>query len=233
MMQLLVQQMAVSGYNSGSGKAALFQVTEATNSSEVLYANTYGTGPVASFEISNTSSTNSALYTKTLGTGNAAHIDGKMKITDGTEGAGKVLTSDASGNASWRSKLKASAGGTSSFSFTSDGAWRQFSDLTLTFSLANAADVMIVYNLTATHPCGGSVYMATRVLIDGVETTTFRSTNEGVLVNANNSNTGVVSLSSGSHTVVVQYRTNMCPAGNNNNPGGSDYQTRMLLIKEL
>jgi hypothetical protein len=36
------------------------------------------------------------------GTNYSAWLNGQVRITDGTQGAGKVLTSDASGNASWQ-----------------------------------------------------------------------------------------------------------------------------------
>ncbi|MDB5284371.1 MAG: Protein of unknown function precursor [Bacteroidota bacterium] len=45
-----------------------------------------------------------------IGTGTPAaklDVEGNVKITDGTEGAGKILTSDASGNASWQTPQKA------------------------------------------------------------------------------------------------------------------------------
>ncbi|MCX8020537.1 MAG: hypothetical protein N2747_08615, partial [Chitinophagaceae bacterium] len=46
----------------------------------------------------------------------AAWLNGRVRITDGTEGAGKVLTSDAAGNASWQTlspKVSLRVGGTS------------------------------------------------------------------------------------------------------------------------
>jgi hypothetical protein len=70
-----------------------------------------------------------------IGTGypsSKLHVKGAVKIVDGTQGAGKVLTSDASGNASWQTSgtntanicfLKdAKANGTDGGTFTS-GSW--------------------------------------------------------------------------------------------------------------
>jgi hypothetical protein len=63
----------------------------------------------------------------------ALHIAGSLRVVDGTQGAGKVLTSDASGNASWASPSTSTSNvcfikdfkssGTNGGTFTS-GAWR-------------------------------------------------------------------------------------------------------------
>ena len=53
----------------------------------------------------NNSPTYGAIYLKNNGTGPAADLRSPIKIMDGTEGDGKVLTSDASGNASWQNGL--------------------------------------------------------------------------------------------------------------------------------
>ncbi len=50
----------------------------------------------------NNSPTYGAIYLKNNGTGPAADLRSPIKIMDGTQGDGKVLTSDASGNASWQ-----------------------------------------------------------------------------------------------------------------------------------
>ncbi len=51
---------------------------------------------------SNNSAVNAALYSINSGTGPAAYFAGTVRIWDGTQGAGKVLTSDANGFASWQ-----------------------------------------------------------------------------------------------------------------------------------
>ncbi len=51
---------------------------------------------------SNHSAINAALYSINSGTGPAAYFAGTVRIWDGTQGAGKVLTSDADGFASWQ-----------------------------------------------------------------------------------------------------------------------------------
>lgn len=48
-------------------------------------------------------------------------VNGTVKITDGTEGAGKVLTSDASGNASWQTATTSGAGFTNMQVFSTAG----------------------------------------------------------------------------------------------------------------
>lgn len=50
----------------------------------------------------NNSATYAAIYAINDGTGPAAEFRSKIKILDGTQGAGKVLTSDAGGFASWQ-----------------------------------------------------------------------------------------------------------------------------------
>lgn len=50
----------------------------------------------------NNSSVNSALFAWNKGSGASAHFMNKLRITDGTEGLGKILTSDGNGFTSWQ-----------------------------------------------------------------------------------------------------------------------------------
>ncbi len=86
----------------------------------VITANAQGTGTAASLAVTNPASPATALTVATSGTGPAAtfsggnvgigtttpaaklDIAGNIKIADGTQGLGKVLTSDATGLASWQ-----------------------------------------------------------------------------------------------------------------------------------
>ncbi len=54
-----------------------------------------------------------SLFASNLGTGAAAQFNGKIVIDDGTQGTGKVLTSDSDGNASWQTPANNSAWTTS------------------------------------------------------------------------------------------------------------------------
>jgi hypothetical protein len=49
-----------------------------------------------------TTNTYAAVYAENYGTGPAADFRNMIRITDGTQGAGKVLTSDVSGYSSWQ-----------------------------------------------------------------------------------------------------------------------------------
>ncbi|MBT6005105.1 MAG: tail fiber domain-containing protein, partial [Prolixibacteraceae bacterium] len=57
----------------------------------------------------NSGNTRATLYAVNLGTGHAAEFRNKIKIVDGTEGEGKVLTSDAVGFTSWQTPATSSS----------------------------------------------------------------------------------------------------------------------------
>lgn len=104
---------AIFGMQTGTGYGGAFWVDNPSNDSaavialtngkgQAVYGFNTGTGNAGLFQISNNASPADALVATTDGTGNAASFQGKVKIVDGTQGAGKILTSDASGNASWQ-----------------------------------------------------------------------------------------------------------------------------------
>lgn len=78
--------VAVRGLSTGTGSAGVFQINNAANSRSALSVSTNGTGAAGSF----------------TGT-TALRTEGNVQLTDIGEGAGKVLTSDAAGNATWQS----------------------------------------------------------------------------------------------------------------------------------
>ncbi len=91
------------GCTSCSGSAAMRSYSKY---GDALYANSSnGRG----IYLKGGSSFYPAMVIDTNGGAKALEINGAVKIADGTQGAGKVLTSDASGNASWQT---ASGGGT-------------------------------------------------------------------------------------------------------------------------
>ena len=67
------------------------------------YAGTSGTNDVGQFRITNTSSTGVAgIFISNASAGKALQTYGKLQFENIGEGAGKVLTSDATGNATWQ-----------------------------------------------------------------------------------------------------------------------------------
>jgi hypothetical protein len=99
-----------SGAASGSTYNGSSPLTISYNTIGAVGGNGTAT-QVAFWSDSNTLSSNSNLYwdntNNRLGIGTTSptaklHVNGTFRLTDGTEGAGKVLTSDASGNASWQ-----------------------------------------------------------------------------------------------------------------------------------
>ncbi|GEM_PF-5626111 len=69
----------------------------------------------------NNSASNATLVSRNLGTGPAAYFHGSVKINDGTQGNGKVLTSDADGVASWQT---AASGGSSLWTANGSNIYR-------------------------------------------------------------------------------------------------------------
>ncbi|MBK9508043.1 MAG: hypothetical protein IPO04_00575 [Cytophagaceae bacterium] len=79
---------AIYGTNLGTGKAGVFEINNGSNSSFALHAFTNGTGKAAYFQGTNALETNGTIKFGGAGVG--------------TISAGKVLTSDAVGNATWQ-----------------------------------------------------------------------------------------------------------------------------------
>lgn len=76
-----------------------------------LRVETSGTSQIA-IRAANNSTGYGAFYAINSGTGPSAHFASHIKIQDGTQGDGKVLTSDGSGNASWQTPFGPIAYGT-------------------------------------------------------------------------------------------------------------------------
>lgn len=96
---------AVYGYQNGAGGAAYFQIFNSANTSNALTAFSNGTGSAAYFA---NMGFGPALITGSgnVGIGESSptaklHIAGNLKMVDGNEAAGKVMTSDANGKGSW------------------------------------------------------------------------------------------------------------------------------------
>lgn len=85
-------------YNGGIGTSIFATNTSSTNAA-ARFTNS-GQGMALSLE--NTSNTDPTAYILNNGTAPALVVNGKITITDGTQGNGNVLTSDWSGNASWQ-----------------------------------------------------------------------------------------------------------------------------------
>ncbi|WP_421877528.1 hypothetical protein [Marinoscillum sp.] len=118
---------------------------------------------------------------------------------------------------------------------TPPNIWRQVTDLSITIFLDEGADVFISYNVSAFAPAYyGNPYFATRLLIDNLDQAGMRViTSPYNASHCNNSISSIISLSSGTHTIKVEYRTNLVGDQSNNWPGNNDYQSRMLTVREL
>lgn len=90
--------------SSSTGIPGSFSITNAANANNALTATTAGTGFAASF-----TSANAAPL--------ALHTAGGVQLTGISEGAGKVLTSDASGNATWQTFASAGITGSGTLNF--------------------------------------------------------------------------------------------------------------------
>jgi hypothetical protein len=106
---------AIRGISSGTNGAGLFQQTNATNTSNNLQSNQAGLGRAGLFNSTNAASAANAVDINVAGTGfalraastNAAPkallTAGGVQLTGIGEAAGRILTSDATGNATWQS----------------------------------------------------------------------------------------------------------------------------------
>jgi hypothetical protein len=121
---------AIRGISTGTNGAGLFQQTNATNTSNNLQSNQAGLGRAGLFNSTNAASTANAVDINVAGTGFALRAAstnaspkalltaGGVQLTGLGEAAGRVLTTDASGNATWQ--LVSAAAGTVSGSGTLD-----------------------------------------------------------------------------------------------------------------
>ncbi len=99
--------------NSGTGPAGNFEIFNTISNAIALSASTNGVGRAAYFFNNNAENTEPALSASTIGTGKAAYFQGTNALETngtikfggsgvGTITAGKILTSDAVGNATWQ-----------------------------------------------------------------------------------------------------------------------------------
>ncbi len=111
----LIQKIHMSWSNSGGESMSL---GNGTSHSVILYSNTGGfaiapaantaTNPVPGFQNQGLCMiSNGDIGIKTGSPTADLHVNGTFRLVDGTEGVGKVLTSDASGNASWQTGVTA------------------------------------------------------------------------------------------------------------------------------
>jgi hypothetical protein len=106
-----------------------------------------------------------------------------------------------------------------------DNTWRDFPDLSITFTIDEPTTVLCNYNFAFAG--SGNGYIVTRLLIDNVEVNRTLTTN-GSLVYLNNSDDHFAELVAGTHTIKVQYRSTVF--SNNFNPSANDYMNRFMLF---
>lgn len=108
-------------------------------------------------------------------------VNGQVSITDGTEGAGKVLTSDAAGGASWQNPLSGSMieGTTGNLvTVSASGAAHTYSGGSMTFPKAGTYMVYARWRMASpstTHPSGTHAFINT-----AMSTSTSSNTQTGI-----------------------------------------------------
>lgn len=137
------------------------------------------------------------------------------------------LTVTGTANASAFGVRVVTAGGTAAFSTsTGNTSFATFADLTVTFTVPVQTTVQLNYQISYFSPLGQ--HLVTRLMVDGAEDLGGRSitgTSDTATFYGTNSATVVRSVSAGTHTVTVEYRT---PSAINHSPGTTDHQTRRL-----
>jgi predicted transcriptional regulator len=188
-------------------------------------------------------------------------VGGQLKMTDGSEGEGKVLTSDEIGLSSWQTpswtvsgddisntnsgnvgidepnpseklevngRIKAKgykntiyqAGGLNAGNVTLSGNnWQDVPSLSKTFTLDEATTVMASYTIstyigeTSQNGSSNDGYSVTRMMIDGTEVNrNCMGINDGAQwekIYHNHNGTYFTELAAGTHTIKIQYRTNV------------------------
>ena len=131
-------------------------------------------------------------------------ISGNIKIADGTQGAGKVLTSDANGLASWKTPVGGSkiytAIGTTAVS-TAASYYEDMPDMSITQTF-EAGKIFILFTAPIWYTTTWTGRF--RILIDGKEVAkTAQSGGSGWVVNVVLST--VQTISAGTHTIKVQW----------------------------
>lgn len=107
-----------------------------------------------------------------------------------------------------------------------DNTWRDFPDLSITFTIDEPTTVLCNYNF-AFASSSGNAYIVTRLLIDNVEVNRTLTTN-GTLQYINNNDNYFTELVAGTHTIKVQYRSTI--SSNNFNPSANDYMNRFIQV---
>lgn len=108
-----------------------------------------------------------------------------------------------------------------------DNAWRDFPDLSITFTLSEPTTVICNYNFNYVVGGSGNFYVVTRLLVNGaVKDRTIATTIN--MPYLNNSDECILQLPAGVHTLKVQYRTNIF--SNNFNPSANDYMNRFIQV---
>ena len=92
--------VAVAGYGAGDDNIAIFGMSS-SNGVAAIQGNANG-ADYAGYFSGNVVVTGGNVGIGTISPGAKLEVNGPIKITDGSQGAGKVLTSDASGLASWQ-----------------------------------------------------------------------------------------------------------------------------------
>ena len=88
--------IAIAGTSGGAGKSAIFGVSTSATGNGVQGYNATGTGILGA--------SNTGIGVSAISNGTALNVNGNVKIAGGNTapGTGKVLTSDANGNATWK-----------------------------------------------------------------------------------------------------------------------------------
>jgi len=131
-----------------------------------------------------------------------------------------------------RTALYTATGG-SAVTLSAANTWANFPDLTTTFTLAAATNVLAFYQVTMSgsnsivNPNGdGLSHMVTRLAIDSTPPQTSRAI-AGNTLYWSPSNVWIGTLARGTHTVTVQYRS---PTGGPNSPDTNDWHSRVLQV---
>lgn len=214
----------ISSNQSGTGAAAYFQITNASNSNPVLYGYTTGTGSAGYFQVANASSPNYGVYANTNGTGDAvyAYTNGTGRagyfqianasnifpaVYGSTNGTGSALYGYATGNGNGVYGY-ASGGGTGVVGYTSGNADAGF------FQVNNASNPN-----TALHGITNGTGRAGYFQISNASNTTnalegnTNGTGNGILGSTSGSGTGVCGTANGSGNAISGATTGTGMAG--------------------
>ena len=173
------------------------------------------------------------------------HINGSFRLTDGNQGDGKVLTSDANGTATWETLSTSTYGtnnqavtGTTDISVSSDASWYDMDQMTITFTPVHNT-IYINFNADGQAADYGLYLVRFRILKDGVVVGATAATCEdfddyyGQVSAWNASLIKPVSVTPGTSTTIKVQWNRSASAGSaaiENNCASSVLFTRTLLI---